>query len=170
MNQPLESTENIDWISVGCNGVRGKQHRYKHWQRHQKQSAIVLALLRICQGVQSWFCQFQKTLRWWSWIWINCVLSFLSCKCWYCCYLILFQEKPCDYPAIENGRLSETLEYYKNYYFPMRFGQHADYHCVNGYSTPSGEYWARMVCSERGWYPEPKCLSKYISTIWSILL
>ncbi|XP_054689181.1 complement factor H [Grus americana] len=67
-------------------------------------------------------------------------------------------QKPCDYPAIENGKLSERLEYYKNYYFPMRFGQHADYHCNNGYSTPSGEYWVRMVCSERGWSPEPKCL------------
>lgn len=52
----------------------------------------------------------------------------------------------------------------------MSFGQHADYHCIHGYTTPSGEYWVRMVCSERGWYPEPKCLSKYISAIHSILL
>ncbi|NXE07892.1 CFAH factor, partial [Lophotis ruficrista] len=69
-------------------------------------------------------------------------------------------QKPCDYPAIENGKLSRNLEYYKNYYFPMRFGQHVDYYCNNGYSTPSGEYWVRMVCSERGWSPEPKCLKK----------
>ncbi|NXF51435.1 CFAH factor, partial [Oceanites oceanicus] len=69
-------------------------------------------------------------------------------------------QKPCDYPAIENGKLSGTLEYYKNYYFPMRFGQHADYYCNDGYSTPSGVYWVRMVCSERGWSPEPKCLKK----------
>ncbi|NXV85918.1 CFAH factor, partial [Calonectris borealis] len=69
-------------------------------------------------------------------------------------------QKPCDYPAIENGKLSDRLEYYKNYYFPMRFGQHADYHCNNGYSTPSGAYWVQMVCSERGWSPEPKCLKK----------
>uniref|UniRef100_A0A8B9Z170 Sushi domain-containing protein n=1 Tax=Buteo japonicus TaxID=224669 RepID=A0A8B9Z170_9AVES len=54
----------------------------------------------------------------------------------------------------------ESLEYYKNYYFPMSFGQHADYHCIHGYTTPSGEYWVRMVCSERGWYPEPKCLKQ----------
>ncbi|XP_065531391.1 complement factor H isoform X1 [Lathamus discolor] len=67
-------------------------------------------------------------------------------------------QKPCDYPAIENGRLSDSLEYYKSYYFPMSFGQHADYHCNTGYSTPSGRYWVRMVCSERGWSPEPKCL------------
>ncbi|NWR63193.1 CFAH factor, partial [Bucorvus abyssinicus] len=67
-------------------------------------------------------------------------------------------QKPCDYPAIENGKLSSSLEYYRNYYFPMKFGQHLDYHCISGYSTPSGEYWVRMVCSERGWSPEPKCL------------
>ncbi|XP_068262726.1 complement factor H-like [Nyctibius grandis] len=69
-------------------------------------------------------------------------------------------QKPCDYPAIENGKLSGRLEYYKDYYFPMRFGQHADYHCNDGYLTPSGEYWVQMVCSERGWSPEPKCLKK----------
>ncbi|XP_027642316.1 complement factor H [Falco peregrinus] len=68
--------------------------------------------------------------------------------------------KPCDYPAIENGRLSESLEYGKYYYFPMRLGQHAHYRCNNGYSTPSGEYWVQMVCSERGWSPKPKCLKK----------
>ncbi|NXD78121.1 CFAH factor, partial [Halcyon senegalensis] len=69
-------------------------------------------------------------------------------------------QKPCDYPVIENGKLSDTLEYYRNYYFPMRLGQHADYRCAKEYSTPSGEAWARMVCSEGGWSPEPKCLKK----------
>lgn len=84
--------------------------------------------------------------------------------------LILFQEKACDYPAIENGKLSGSLEHFKNYYFPMRFGQHADYYCHDGYSTPSGEPWDQTICSERGWSPEPKCLSKYISAMCSILL
>ncbi|KAF1536468.1 Complement factor H, partial [Eudyptula minor] len=69
-------------------------------------------------------------------------------------------EKPCDYPAIENGKLSGNMENYKSYYFPVRFGQQIYYYCNDGYSTPSGEYWALMVCSERGWSPEPKCLKK----------
>ncbi|XP_074733340.1 complement factor H-like [Strix uralensis] len=69
-------------------------------------------------------------------------------------------QKPCDYPAIENGKLSGSLEYHKNYYFPMRVGQHVDYQCANGYSTPSGHSWVRIVCSGRGWSPEPKCLRK----------
>ncbi|XP_009324461.1 PREDICTED: complement factor H, partial [Pygoscelis adeliae] len=72
----------------------------------------------------------------------------------------LADEKPCDYPTIENGKLSEYMENYKSYYFPMRFGQQIDYSCNNGYSTPSGESWVPMVCSERGWSPEPKCLKK----------
>nr|XP_013816650.1 PREDICTED: complement factor H [Apteryx mantelli mantelli] len=66
--------------------------------------------------------------------------------------------KPCDYPVIENGALSGTLEYYRNRYFPAQIGQQADYHCHRGYSTPSGENWVRVVCSARGWLPEPKCL------------
>ncbi|NWT89093.1 CFAH factor, partial [Lanius ludovicianus] len=69
-------------------------------------------------------------------------------------------RKPCDYPPIENGRLSYSYEYYRHHYFPRRFGQTVDYHCLDGYSTPSGEDWVRISCSERGWFPEPKCLKK----------
>ncbi|KAF1470138.1 Complement factor H, partial [Megadyptes antipodes antipodes] len=69
-------------------------------------------------------------------------------------------EKPCDYPAIENGKLSDHMEKYKNYYFPVRFGEQTHYYCNDGYSTPSGELWVLVVCSERGWSPEPKCLKK----------
>ncbi|XP_054066774.1 complement factor H [Rissa tridactyla] len=69
-------------------------------------------------------------------------------------------QKPCDYPVIENGRLSDALESYKYYYFPAMFGQQADYHCNYGYSTPNEERWVRIVCSEMGWLPEPKCLKK----------
>ncbi|NXS85431.1 CFAH factor, partial [Erpornis zantholeuca] len=68
--------------------------------------------------------------------------------------------KPCDYPSIENGKLSYSYEYNRFYYFPRRFGQTVDYYCLDGYSTPTGEYWVRITCSERGWFPEPKCLKK----------
>ncbi|PKU45550.1 hypothetical protein llap_4162 [Limosa lapponica baueri] len=69
-------------------------------------------------------------------------------------------EKPCDYPVIENGKLSRSLEYGKDRYFPMSLGQHATYMCNYGYSTPSGSPQVHMVCSERGWLPQPKCLKK----------
>ncbi|NXB18826.1 CFAH factor, partial [Rhagologus leucostigma] len=69
-------------------------------------------------------------------------------------------RKPCDYPLIENGRLSDMYEYYRLYYFPKSFGQTVDYYCLHGYSTPTGQTWVRISCSERGWFPEPKCLKK----------
>ncbi|XP_063262791.1 complement factor H-like [Prinia subflava] len=69
-------------------------------------------------------------------------------------------RKPCDYPAIENGQLSISQERYRSYYFPKRFGQTIDYRCLDGYSTPTGHYWVRSTCTERGWSPEPKCLKK----------
>ncbi|NXI56729.1 CFAH factor, partial [Chloroceryle aenea] len=69
-------------------------------------------------------------------------------------------QKPCDYPAIANGRLTDSLEYYRSHYFPMRLGQYAEYQCADGYLTPSGERWVQMVCSEEGWSPAPKCLKK----------
>ncbi|XP_014106249.1 PREDICTED: complement factor H [Pseudopodoces humilis] len=69
-------------------------------------------------------------------------------------------RKPCDYPPIENGRLSDSYEYHRRYYFPKRFGQTVDYYCLDGYSTPTGTVWVRITCSERGWFPEPKCLKK----------
>ncbi|OXB84184.1 UNVERIFIED_CONTAM: hypothetical protein H355_007067 [Colinus virginianus] len=68
-------------------------------------------------------------------------------------------EKPCDYPAVENIRLSG---YAQPNYFPMRIGQPIYYHCAEGYVTPNEEQWFRIVCSQGGWKPEPKCLKKCI--------
>ncbi|NXP34715.1 CFAH factor, partial [Leiothrix lutea] len=78
-------------------------------------------------------------------------------------------RESCDYPAIENGKLSYTEEYNKHYIFPKRFGQSVYYHCLDGYLTPTGDTWFQITCSETGWSPKPICLSKYISTIYSIL-
>ncbi|NWZ25700.1 CFAH factor, partial [Asarcornis scutulata] len=64
-------------------------------------------------------------------------------------------EKPCDYPVIENGKISERMAHS---YFPMRIGQYVDYHCRNGYLAPNGERVVRIYCSKGGWNPEPKCL------------
>uniref|UniRef100_A0A8C3TYR3 Sushi domain-containing protein n=1 Tax=Catharus ustulatus TaxID=91951 RepID=A0A8C3TYR3_CATUS len=69
-------------------------------------------------------------------------------------------RKPCDYPVIENGRLSSSYEYNRYYYFPRRFGETVDYYCLNDYSTPTGAFWVRITCSEMGWSPQPKCLKK----------
>uniref|UniRef100_A0A8B9T8Y5 Sushi domain-containing protein n=1 Tax=Anas platyrhynchos TaxID=8839 RepID=A0A8B9T8Y5_ANAPL len=63
--------------------------------------------------------------------------------------------KPCDYPVIENGKISERMAHS---YFPMRIGQYVDYHCRNGYLAPNGGRVVRIYCSKGGWNPEPKCL------------
>uniref|UniRef100_A0A8B9TB87 Sushi domain-containing protein n=1 Tax=Anas platyrhynchos TaxID=8839 RepID=A0A8B9TB87_ANAPL len=65
------------------------------------------------------------------------------------------QKKPCDYPVIENGKISERMAHS---YFPMRIGQYVDYHCRNGYLAPNGGRVVRIYCSKGGWNPEPKCL------------
>ncbi|NXC38026.1 CFAH factor, partial [Penelope pileata] len=64
-------------------------------------------------------------------------------------------EKPCDFPVIENGRLDSSSA---RQYFPKRVGQYVYYECLRGYTTPGGTQWATIVCSARGWDPEPKCL------------
>ncbi|XP_068545983.1 complement factor H-like [Anas acuta] len=64
-------------------------------------------------------------------------------------------EKPCDYPVIENGKISERMAHS---YFPKRIGQYVDYYCRNGYLAPNGERVVRIYCSKGGWNPEPKCL------------
>ncbi|XP_066048372.1 complement factor H-related protein 5-like [Chamaea fasciata] len=69
-------------------------------------------------------------------------------------------RKPCDYPAIENGMLSASEENLRDYNFPKKLGQSVYYYCLDGYLTPTGAYWVQITCSERGWFPEPKCLKK----------
>ncbi|NXD08541.1 CFAH factor, partial [Nothocercus nigrocapillus] len=65
--------------------------------------------------------------------------------------------KPCDYPVIENGELSEALRLNAHMYFPMGIGQQVDYHCHDGYLPPNGGTWVRIRCSVWGWWPEPEC-------------
>ncbi|NWX85764.1 CFAH factor, partial [Nothoprocta pentlandii] len=66
--------------------------------------------------------------------------------------------KPCDYPVIENGELSEAVQRNAHIYFPMAIGQQVDYHCHDGYSTPRGDIWVRIRCYASGWRPEPECM------------
>ncbi|NWQ68254.1 CFAH factor, partial [Neopipo cinnamomea] len=68
--------------------------------------------------------------------------------------------KPCDYPVIENGGLTNTYQWYRHSYFPMGLGQTVEYSCIEGYSTLNERTWQKISCSERGWFPEPKCLKK----------
>ncbi|KAG6933759.1 complement factor H [Chelydra serpentina] len=68
--------------------------------------------------------------------------------------------KLCDYPHIENGRLTG---YYKNHRekdFPVRLGVTIFYRCLDGYVSKSERTWNLIRCTADGWDPMPKCLSK----------
>uniref|UniRef100_A0A674JN54 Sushi domain-containing protein n=1 Tax=Terrapene triunguis TaxID=2587831 RepID=A0A674JN54_9SAUR len=68
--------------------------------------------------------------------------------------------KLCDYPHIENGRLTG---YYKNHRekdFPVRLGVTIFYRCLDGYVSKSESTWNLIRCTADGWDPMPKCLKK----------
>ncbi|KAJ1171882.1 hypothetical protein NDU88_003739 [Pleurodeles waltl] len=75
---------------------------------------------------------------------------------WACCSA---QGKACEYPEIENGKLSSwSYSYYRSYYFPMSKGREIDYECHSNYATESGYQSGRITCSDEGWSPTPRCL------------
>ncbi|XP_061489963.1 complement factor H isoform X2 [Rhineura floridana] len=68
--------------------------------------------------------------------------------------------KKCDYPRIENGRVSDYYESWKEYYFPRSVGQTVDYGCHRGFLATNKQEWHRATCTKSGWNPEPKCFKK----------
>ncbi|XP_074859398.1 coagulation factor XIII B chain [Carettochelys insculpta] len=70
------------------------------------------------------------------------------------------EDKPCDLPLIENGKIAQYYYSFKNYYFPMNKEKKISYTCVAGYTTESGTQTARITCTARGWSPAPKCYQK----------
>uniref|UniRef100_A0A8C3STW6 Sushi domain-containing protein n=1 Tax=Chelydra serpentina TaxID=8475 RepID=A0A8C3STW6_CHESE len=80
----------------------------------------------------------------------------------YICSKLSFKVKLCDYPHIENGRLTG---YYKNHRekdFPVRLGVTIFYRCLDGYVSKSERTWNLIRCTADGWDPMPKCLSKFL--------
>ncbi|KAM9128950.1 complement factor H [Pangshura tecta] len=68
--------------------------------------------------------------------------------------------RPCDYPNIENGALSDYYENYKEQAFPAQLGVSVFYRCLDGYVTEREESWPSIRCTKAGWSPAPKCLKK----------
>ncbi|XP_026579200.1 complement factor H-like [Pseudonaja textilis] len=67
--------------------------------------------------------------------------------------------KGCDYIRIENGRMTEYLEWYKP--FPKWEGQTIDFRCDHGFvpaNQQTGQTWQRAACINSRYVPEPKCL------------
>uniref|UniRef100_A0A8C5S007 Uncharacterized protein n=1 Tax=Laticauda laticaudata TaxID=8630 RepID=A0A8C5S007_LATLA len=56
---------------------------------------------------------------------------------------------------IENGRMTEHLEWYKP--FPKWEGQTIDFHCDHGFVSVNQQTWQRATCINSHFVPEPKC-------------
>ncbi|XP_039340369.1 complement factor H-like isoform X2 [Mauremys reevesii] len=68
--------------------------------------------------------------------------------------------RPCDYPNIENGALTEYYETYKERAFPAQLGVGIYYRCLDGYVSEREERWLLIRCTKESWSPAPKCLKK----------
>ncbi|XP_032074128.1 coagulation factor XIII B chain isoform X4 [Thamnophis elegans] len=75
---------------------------------------------------------------------------------------LLAEDKACDFPNIENGRIALYYYSFKNYYFPMKKGEKLSYTCLAGYSTETGSQNGRVNCTNEGWIPVPKCHKKCV--------
>ncbi|XP_064372477.1 coagulation factor XIII B chain [Dromaius novaehollandiae] len=70
------------------------------------------------------------------------------------------EDKPCDLPRIENGKIAQYYYNFKSYYFPMRKEKKLSYSCVAGYTTETGSQDGRITCTVKGWSPMPQCYKK----------
>ncbi|KAM6218224.1 coagulation factor XIII B chain [Rhynchocyon petersi] len=70
------------------------------------------------------------------------------------------EEKICDLPTIENGRIAQYYYTFKSYYFPMGRDKKLPFSCLAGYTTETGRQEDKTTCTTEGWSPEPKCFKK----------
>ncbi|NXN66757.1 F13B factor, partial [Himantopus himantopus] len=70
------------------------------------------------------------------------------------------EDKPCDLPHIENGKIAPYYYNFKSYYFPMRKEKKLSYSCLVGYTTETGTQDGRITCTAKGWSPVPQCYKK----------
>ncbi|XP_042321526.1 coagulation factor XIII B chain isoform X1 [Sceloporus undulatus] len=75
---------------------------------------------------------------------------------------LLGEDKLCELPNIENGRIAPYYYSFRNYYFPMKKNGKLSYSCLAGYTTESGSQDGRINCTTRGWSPAPKCYKKCV--------
>ncbi|XP_036610388.1 complement factor H-related protein 2-like [Trichosurus vulpecula] len=76
------------------------------------------------------------------------------------------QERPCDYPEIENGFIYKPYWQAEKYYrslFPQSIGEIMYYRCNENYVPAQGsssDYWTTFSCTEEGWSPVPECIEE----------
>ncbi|XP_069497596.1 coagulation factor XIII B chain-like isoform X2 [Ambystoma mexicanum] len=69
------------------------------------------------------------------------------------------ESKACDFPDIDNGRVSSWGQYhFPGQYFPMQKGRVIAFYCYQGFATSNGDADGSIRCTENGWIPSPTCL------------
>ncbi|XP_052657351.1 coagulation factor XIII B chain-like isoform X3 [Harpia harpyja] len=77
-----------------------------------------------------------------------------------CSGKLFAEDKPCDLPHIESGKIAQYYYNFKSYYFPMRKEKKLSYSCMAGYTTETGTQDGRITCTAKGWSPVPQCYKK----------
>ncbi|XP_069645460.1 coagulation factor XIII B chain isoform X2 [Haliaeetus albicilla] len=77
-----------------------------------------------------------------------------------CSGKLFAEDKPCDLPHIESGKIAQYYYNFKSYYFPMRKEKKLSYSCMVGYTTETGTQDGRITCTAKGWSPVPQCYKK----------
>ncbi|XP_006892181.1 PREDICTED: complement factor H-related protein 5 [Elephantulus edwardii] len=62
----------------------------------------------------------------------------------------------CNFPKIKHGILYD--ENRVKLAFPVAIGTIIYYSCEYNFVSPSKSFWTRIICTEEGWSPIPKCL------------
>ncbi|EDM09620.1 coagulation factor XIII, beta subunit (predicted) [Rattus norvegicus] len=75
------------------------------------------------------------------------------------------EEKQCDFPAVENGRIAQYYYTFKSYYFPMSIDKKLSFFCLAGYATESGKQEEKIRCTAEGWSPKPRCYKKCLKPV-----
>ncbi|XP_058130895.1 coagulation factor XIII B chain isoform X2 [Dasypus novemcinctus] len=70
------------------------------------------------------------------------------------------EEKVCDFPNVENGRIAQYFYTFKSYYFPMGIHKKLPFSCLAGYTTERGKQEEQSTCTAEGWSPELRCFKK----------
>uniref|UniRef100_A0A8C6RLJ7 Coagulation factor XIII, beta subunit n=1 Tax=Nannospalax galili TaxID=1026970 RepID=A0A8C6RLJ7_NANGA len=70
------------------------------------------------------------------------------------------EEKQCDFPTVENGRIAQYYYTFKSFYFPMSIDKKLSFFCLAGYTTERGKQEERIRCTTEGWSPKPRCFRK----------
>uniref|UniRef100_A0A4X2KBZ5 Coagulation factor XIII B chain n=1 Tax=Vombatus ursinus TaxID=29139 RepID=A0A4X2KBZ5_VOMUR len=73
---------------------------------------------------------------------------------------VFAEDKSCDMPDIEHGRIAPYYYIFKNHYFPMDLNKKLSFSCLAGYTTKTGKQEDITTCTSEGWSPEPECFKK----------